>query len=84
MIASILSRVAEVANQFPGSDGQASDTISREVAGLMAITELHFAYEERVIGAALDGRISDTSWSDMVFRFRDGPHRRGCGSTPTV
>jgi len=34
--------------------------------------ESHFAYEERAIGAALDGGIPDTGWSGMVFRFRDG------------
>jgi len=48
---------------FPGS---------RPSGQLAAIMESHFAYEEREIGAALDGGIPDTGWSGMVFRFRDG------------
>jgi hypothetical protein len=74
MITSILSRVAEIAARVPGSEGSASEAISLELAGLTAIMESHFAYEERAIGAALDGGMSDTGWSDLVFGFRDGPH----------
>lgn len=75
MIASILSRVAEIAQRLPGQpEGSAPDAISLELDGLTAIMESHFAYEERAIGAALDGGVSDDGWSDPVFRFSDGPY----------
>jgi Hemerythrin HHE cation binding domain len=71
MIASILSRVAELADNVAGSGG-ALEAIEGELDGLMAIMESHFAYEERTISQALDDGIPDTGWSDMVFRFRGG------------
>lgn len=75
MIGSILSRVAELADQAAGSRGPALDEIGRELDGLTAIVESHFNFEERAIGGALDGGTpdtgwSDTGWSDTVFRFR--------------
>jgi hypothetical protein len=72
MIASILSRVAELAEHTTGSHGTALEAISRELDGLAAIMESHFNYEERTISDALDSGIADTGWSDTVFRFRDG------------
>ncbi len=42
----------------------------RELDGLTAITESHFRYEERSIGAALDHGVADTGWSVPP------PHRR--------
>jgi hypothetical protein len=72
LIASILSRMAKIADQTLGPEGSVSDAIRFELDGLAAIMESHFAYEERAIGAALDGGIPDTGWSGMVFRFRDG------------
>jgi len=72
MIASILSRVAELAGHAAGSHGPALEAIGRELDGLAAIMESHFNYEERAISEALDRGTSDTGWSDMVFRFRDG------------
>ena len=74
LIAPILSRVAEIADQTLGSEGSMPDAIRFELDGLAAIMESHFAYEERAISAALDGGIPDTGWSGMVFRFRDGDH----------
>jgi hypothetical protein len=74
MIASILSRVAELTGHAAGSDGPVSEAIRGELDGLAAIMESHFAYEERAIGEALDGGVPDTGWSDMVFRFRDDVH----------
>lgn len=74
MIASILSRVAELADNAAGSHGSALEKISRELDGLAAIMESHFNYEERAISEALDGETPDTGWSDMVFRFRNGAH----------
>jgi len=74
MIASILSRVAELADHAAGSHGSALEAIGRELDGLAAIMESHFNYEERTISAALDGGIPDTGWSDRVFKFRDGLH----------
>ncbi len=74
MIAAILARVAELAEQALRSDAPELAAIGREFDGLAAIVESHFAYEERAIGAALDGGISDTGWSEAVFEFR-GPRR---------
>jgi non-ribosomal peptide synthetase component F len=72
MIASILSRVAELAAEAAGSHGQRLDAIRLELDGLAAIMESHFGYEERAIGAALDRGVPDTGWSEMVFRLGDG------------
>ncbi len=74
MIASILSRVAELADNAAGSHGPALEEISRELDGLAAIMESHFNYEERALSEALDGGTPDTGWSDMVFRLRNGTH----------
>jgi hypothetical protein len=74
MIASILSRIAELADHAAGSPGTALAAIGRELDGLAAIMESHFNYEERTISEALDDGIPDTRWSNMVFRFRDGVH----------
>ena len=74
MIASILSRVAELADHAARSHGPTLEAIGRELDGLAAIMESHFNYEERTIREALDGGIPDTGWSEMVFRFRDGVH----------
>jgi hypothetical protein len=68
LIASILSRVAELADRAAGSSGPALEAVSRELDGLAAIMESHFNYEERAISVALDGGIPDTGWSAMVFK----------------
>jgi hypothetical protein len=75
MIASILSRVAELADHTTGCHSPALEGIGRELDGLAAIMESHFNYEERTIGVALDGGVPETGWSDMVFGFR-GPRVR--------
>ncbi len=69
MIASILSRVSELADRAAQSGGPALEAIGRELDGLAAIMESHFSYEERTISEALDGGIPDTDWPDMVFGF---------------
>jgi hypothetical protein len=74
VIASILSRVAELADHAAGSHGRVLEAIGRELDGLLAIMQSHFNYEERTISAALDGGTPDTGWSDMVFSFRDSAH----------
>lgn len=74
MIASILSRVVDLADHATGSAGPALEAIGRELDGLAAIVGSHFNYEERTVSRALDGGIVDTSWSDQVFRFREGGH----------
>jgi hypothetical protein len=48
MVASILSRVAELADGASRSQRPAPEAIGRELDGLAAILESHFAYEERV------------------------------------
>lgn len=67
--------MAELAERAGRSDGPRADAIGREIAGLAAIVESHFAYEERAIGAALDREIPDTGWSEAVFACRGGPSR---------
>lgn len=74
MIASILSRVAELAGKAPALSGPAMDVVGRELDGLAAIMESHFNFEERAISEALDSGIAASSWSDMVFTFRDDAH----------
>lgn len=58
MIAAILSRVRELADEaaasVAASNGTALPAIARELDGLAAIMESHFRYEERAIGRALD------------------------------
>lgn len=73
MIASILSRVAELAN-YARSHGWAHEAVGRELDGLAAIMQSHFNYEERVLSDALDAGVPDSGWSDMVFRLRGGVH----------
>lgn len=72
MIASILSRVREIAEGAADSRDVAADSIRRELDGLEAIMESHFGYEERTISDALDGGVPDTGWSETVFRFGTG------------
>jgi hypothetical protein len=69
MIASILSRVRELADRAAESRSPVLEAIGRELDGLAAIMESHFSYEERTISEALDGGVPDADWPDMVFRF---------------
>ena len=69
LVSSILSRIAELADDATRSHGTALEAIGRELDGLAALMESHFAYEERAIGAALDAGVPDTAWSDEVFKF---------------
>ena len=73
MIAWILSRITSLAADAAGSHGAALDAISGELDGLAAIVESHFSFEERAIGAALDGGTPDPDWSEQVFGFRSTP-----------
>lgn len=77
-IARILTRVRALAEQAQqaalAADGPGADleAIGRELDGLAAIVESHFAYEERAIGAALDAGVGGReSWSQPVLRFRE-------------
>nr|WP_202035890.1 hemerythrin domain-containing protein [Streptomyces mexicanus] len=74
LMASILSRVSELADRAARSRGPDLEAIGRELDGLAAIMESHFGYEERTISEALDERTPDTDWPDMVFGF-DGARR---------
>ncbi|MEW1779999.1 hemerythrin domain-containing protein [Streptomyces sp. NPDC086777] len=69
LIASILSRVTELADRALEPRASALEEIGRELDGLAAIMESHFAYEERTISAALDDGKPDTDWPDLVFGF---------------
>lgn len=63
----LAAQAADAADAAPGADPEA---IGRELDGLAAIMESHFAYEERAIGAALDAGVDDDGWSDPVLRLR--------------
>lgn len=67
MIASILARVAELAELRDPEP----EAISRELDGLTAIMESHFRYEERTISAALDAGTTGAGWSELVFGLHD-------------
>ncbi|MGW6918342.1 hemerythrin domain-containing protein [Kitasatospora sp. NPDC054939] len=83
LITGILTRVRELADQAvtsapgpgpgtgPAADagGRGLDAIGRELDGLAAIMESHFAYEERAIGAALDATVPDSDWPERTFRI---------------
>ncbi|MER8105275.1 hemerythrin domain-containing protein [Kitasatospora sp. NPDC094016] len=72
MIARILNRVRELADhaaESAGPPGEGLEAVGRELDGLTAIMESHFAYEERTISKALDSAAPDSSWPDQVFRF---------------
>ncbi|BCJ39267.1 hypothetical protein Athai_67700 [Actinocatenispora thailandica] len=69
LIASILSRTAELAEAARGASGTALEAVGRELDGLMAIMESHFGYEERALRNALDEGVADTGWSALVFGF---------------
>jgi hypothetical protein len=69
LVASMLGRITELADDAARSRGPALEAIGRELDGLVALMESHFAYEERAIGAALDAGVRDTAWSDRVFKF---------------
>lgn len=69
LIASILSRVGELADRAVEPRGSALEAIGRELDGLAAIMESHFSYEERTISEALDDGKPDADWPDMVFGF---------------
>jgi iron-sulfur cluster repair protein YtfE (RIC family) len=72
MIAAILARVRDLADQAAQSPGAGIEAIGRELDGLAAIMESHFGYEERAIGRALDDGISEAGWSETVFLFGTG------------
>lgn len=56
MIATLLSRVSEIAGHAAGTHGRALEEIGRELDGLMAIMESHFNFEERTLSKALTVR----------------------------
>ncbi|MFH9352437.1 hemerythrin domain-containing protein [Kitasatospora sp. NPDC017646] len=71
LIATLLARVRELAEQAAGKDGADLEAIARELDGLAAIMESHFGYEERAIGAALDAAVhAGGGWTQPVLRFR--------------
>jgi hemerythrin-like domain-containing protein len=71
MIASILARVAELADRAAAADSGERGAIELEFDGLAAIMENHFRYEERAVSAALDRGMADEGWSGAVFRFEN-------------
>ncbi|MET9177605.1 hemerythrin domain-containing protein [Kitasatospora aureofaciens] len=75
LIAALLTRVRDLAEQAVGEDGAALEAIGRELDGLAAIMESHFGYEERAIGAALDTALDvsgcdEDGWIRPVLRLR--------------
>ncbi|GIJ46358.1 hypothetical protein Val02_32440 [Virgisporangium aliadipatigenens] len=70
LIEGILRRVAALADRAAESGDL--EAVRRELDGLTAIMDSHFAYEERTISAALDAGITDTGWSERVFQLGEG------------
>ena len=75
-IAAILRQVRALAEQAKTSAAESLPKLQRELDGLAAIAESHFGYEERAVGAALDG-LRDTGWSRPVFSPGAGAMRPG-------
>jgi hypothetical protein len=71
LIEGLLRRVAALADRAAEEPGGLA-AVRRELDGLTAIMDSHFAYEERAISRALDGGIADTGWSARVFRPGEG------------
>lgn len=74
-MAAILRQVRELADRARETPAAGLPALQRELDGLTAITESHFRYEERAIGAALDGGVTDTGWSAPVFRPSEATRR---------
>lgn len=70
LIAGILATLADLASEAADAPLGRRQMIGRELAGLAAIMESHFGYEERAISDALDDRVRDTGWTTAVFEFR--------------
>jgi hypothetical protein len=70
LIAGILATLRDRAGETADAPAGRQQLIARELAGLAAIMESHFGYEERAISAALDDGVRDTGWTTAVFGFR--------------
>jgi hypothetical protein len=70
LIAGILATLRDLASEAADAPPGRQQVIGRELAGLAAIMESHFGYEERAISAALDDGVRDTGWTTAVFGFR--------------
>jgi hypothetical protein len=68
VIAAILRQVGALAGQAQATLAGDLPALRRELAGLAAIAESHFRYEERAISAALDSDVAAAGWSRAVFR----------------
>ena len=71
LVAGILARVEHLVDTATSAvdDGHRARLVG-ELDGLTAIMDSHFAFEERSIGAALDG-LDDESWVEAVLSVRD-------------
>ncbi|SEF16901.1 hemerythrin domain-containing protein [Jiangella alba] len=67
LIENIVDAVRTLAAESAQAAAERRAAIRAELDGLAAIMESHFRYEERAIGAALDGGIEDTGWTRPVF-----------------
>lgn len=66
LIGSILLRVRALADEAGGASSERRAAIGRELDGLAAIMDSHFAFEERRIANAIDG-LRDDGWGRSVF-----------------
>jgi Hemerythrin HHE cation binding domain len=71
-MAALLGEARALAERARAAPAESLPALRRQFDGLTAITESHFRYEERAIGAALDDGVADTGWSAPVFRPADG------------
>lgn len=67
------ARETEAATALLGAPPERRDAIARELDGVGAIMESHFAYEERRIGVAIDG-LPEEGWASRLFGLIDSRH----------
>jgi hemerythrin-like domain-containing protein len=70
MIAGMLATLRALATEAAEAPPGRQEVIERELAGLAAIMDSHFRYEERAISDALDAEVQDTGWTTAVFDFQ--------------
>jgi hypothetical protein len=72
-MAGLVRQVQDLAARAVTVPADGLPRLRRELDGLTAITESHFRYEERALGAALDAGVADTGWSVAVFTPAEPP-----------
>ena len=75
-MAGLLGEARALAERARTAPAESLPALRRQLDGLTAITESHFRYEERAIGAALDEGLADTGWSVAGVHARTAQRAR--------